>query len=81
MIVVLGLLMCSFVNAKITQIEIKDIQSTTISTICIDGYKFVITSSNKGESISQAYERADKVVISSGITGKVQGNFYLPERC
>tara|TARA_B110000285_G_C14863143_1_gene485537 strand:- start:458 stop:718 length:261 start_codon:yes stop_codon:yes gene_type:complete len=80
-ILVLGLLMCSFVNAKITPIEIRNIQSTTVSTVCIDGYKLVITSSNNGESIVQAYEGRDKVIISGGITGKIEGRISLPQRC
>jgi hypothetical protein len=56
-IVVLSLIMSSFVNAKITLIEIRNINLTTLSTVCIDGYKFVITSSKNGESIVQAYHR------------------------
>jgi len=59
-IVVLSLIMSSFVNAKITLIEIRNINLTTLttlSTVCIDGYKFVITSSKNGDSIVQAYHR------------------------
>ena len=48
--------------------EKKEIDDTTVSTLCIDGYKFVITSSNNGESIVQVFK-------SRG------GKLSYPERC
>ena len=80
-IVVLSLIMSSFVNAKITLIEIIKINLNTISTVCIDGYKFVITSSKNGESIVQAYNMEDKVITSGGITGKIKGSLPTPQEC
>ena len=67
-IVVLSLLLSGNVYAAINLIEKKEIDDTTVSTLCIDGYKFVITSSNNGESIVQVFK-------SRG------GKLSYPERC
>ena len=68
-IIVFGLLLSGNAYAEIKIIEEKDISSdTTVRTLCIDGYKFIITSSNTGESIVQAYYRGG-------------GNKPQPEKC
>ena len=68
-IIVLGIMLSGNVYAAIDLIEQKEIyDDTTVSTLCIDGYKFVITSSNNGESIVQVFK-------SRG------GKLSYPERC
>ena len=69
-IIVLGLFFSlNVAKAEISKIEKSYIGETTVSTVCIDGYKFVITSSKNGESIVQAYYRGG------------EGNIPLPEKC
>ena len=68
-IVVIGLLFCNISLAEIRLIEEKEIKGkdyrNTISTVCIDGYKFVFMRSGIGQtgrsqSIVQFFEREDE---------------------
>ncbi len=73
-IVVLGLLWCNVSVAEITNIDSKTISgggwtSIKINTVCVDGYKFVISRNESGTiSMTQAFER-------------VGGVSYLPAKC
>lgn len=55
-IVVLGLLLSGNVYSEIDLIEKKKIDDTTVSTLCIDGFKYAMTSSNNGVSIVQVFK-------------------------
>ncbi len=70
-IVVLGLLWCNVSVADIREIESKKITShkdKVVTTVCIDGYKFVIAENQSGISITQAFYRGG-------------GNKPQPEKC
>ncbi len=54
--VFLGLLWCNLSIAAINLIEKKKIDNSEVKTVCIDGYKFVITSSSTGEAIVQVFK-------------------------
>ena len=59
-IVVLGLFQCNVGFAEIKEIESKKITSykdkdKVITTVCVDGYKFVIVENKSGISITQAF--------------------------
>tara|TARA_B100000953_G_C17804256_1_gene353150 strand:- start:50 stop:316 length:267 start_codon:yes stop_codon:yes gene_type:complete len=57
-IIVLGLLWCNVGFAEIKEIESKKITShkdKVITTVCVDGYKFVIVENQNGISITQAF--------------------------
>ena len=61
-IVVLGLLWCNLGLAEMRVIEEKNITSKefvnlSVATVCIDGYKFVISKYNNETSIAQFYEK------------------------
>jgi len=57
-ILVVGLLWCNVGFAEIKEIENKKITSNkdkVITTVCVDGYKFVIVENQNGISITQAF--------------------------
>ncbi len=71
-IVVLGLLWCNVAFSKMYVIEnelmnLKDYDSSSVATACIDGYKFVIVRGTRAISVTQFYKEVD---------GK-----SLPEKC
>ena len=60
-IIVFGLLWCNVGFAEMRIIEEKQIESKewvylSVATICVDGYKFVISEHKEGTSIVQFYE-------------------------
>ena len=57
-IVIASLLFCNIGFAEIKLIEKKSIGGNPISTICVDGYKFV-TNVQIGTSMVQFYEERD----------------------
>ncbi len=63
-IVVLGLLLSGNANAEMRLIEEKTLKGKqykyTIATVCIDGYKFVISRNPNTRSMVQFFEREDK---------------------
>ena len=73
-IVIASLVFCNVGFAEITNIDSKTVSgggwtSIKINTVCVDGYKFVISRNESGTiSMTQAFER-------------VGGVSYLPAKC
>ena len=48
------------IEEHIMKSRIKNFKRNVVSTVCIDGYKFVINATTGGRSIVQFYEDADE---------------------
>jgi hypothetical protein len=82
-IIVLGLLWCNISTGEIKLIEEELVsqgtgESITISTVCVDGYKFVTV-------YDQAYDKGNRVSVSTSITQMFvrvpDKDLSLPQRC
>ena len=77
-IVFIGLMFCNIGFAEIKLIEEKlikgELYNYTVSTICIDGYKFAIHKSSSGSNMVQFYEW-------NGLTLEEKGWWTTPARC
>ena len=64
-ILVLGLLWCNLSFAEIRKIEGEYVPTrgsydgVAVSTICVDGYKFVVVRGRASPSVTQAFEEKD----------------------
>ena len=64
-IVIASLVFCNFAFAEIRKIEAKYVPTrgsydgVAVSTICVDGYKFVVVRGRESPGVTQAYEERD----------------------
>ena len=82
-IIVLGLLLSGKTFAESKLIEYKDHKAYTVSTFCIDGYKFVIT--NHSRDITGRYFDDQSVSTSVSVNTvqfmEVQNGIMVPAKC